>query len=901
MAALGLAKINPSSLQLESTVKVLISIMYISSIEICKLLADQLMQIKSCKLTTSYVFSPQAKLTCPPCSVRLRKQGLEPVQRWTYCSVRSPNPVLHCFSERTRTTSQRKRDITSFVIDIKDATSPIVYLDTLIPNHPDSALPQTNLLAVHADGEVRCLTEDIQTQVWRTEIPPLLQSSLDAKSERVEFALTTRLQDVLPSVLKDREDLLAVLGTHATEPQTPLLLLITRVQSNVIDEKRKDLNFRLFRIKTGKPNPNPLQEIVTLNLPEPSHSTSEKLTYSWHGASGSLMQSTQDALNIYDLKSLVPQLKYHIRLDHSQAEHSLFLTPDLVAVKTAASVSIIDTRYRSLQANFLLNVPAESRRKAEGCNGENIRASTSSLFFYCASLHVIAVIQGHELVAMQLSKVTGYRTGSSKRNRDSLLIDSLGHGILPLAEEPPQDNFTPTLPQSLGTLLNTSRAKDDWTGKEKVLSALLADGKNQEAELMLSSELNIETLAWRSNQVAAGAQSPQTIKTVWPDLRKLRYLLSKVFSVKKTQDSATGGEKFSDIRLQISWFPESICVSLIRNGIFATDQVEASLKHHGILSMNASIQPEAYIQAIAEWDLSLKTLLLVLEGLVPLEATAIVHALVILMNSFRSESSPNITNLLPFHYAQDDCTNGQSLQPTDPEITMSLSLANPRPIDTETAQKIFLAVVKRLYAHSASNITYALKAKMNTADLRWFLDMLRMHLAQGQWLSPYMDNGVELPNVNISSKIILSVIAKLLNCVLDSMGTMGWISTSPDDLTETAETITYMKAEIAAALEGIEEATYLKGMLEEVLLYTKNSQERNHHNIRKDQYLNGLPTISTIASNSTNALPLGLKAFHGVSPKRVSSGGVIKERSRRDIGRLKSRMLGKYSFDRIII
>ena len=124
-------------------------------------------------------------------------------------------------------------------------------------------------------------------------------------------------------------------------------------------------------------------------------------------------------------------------------------------------------------------------------------------------------------------------------------------------------------------------------------------------------------------------------------------------------------------------------------------------------------------------------------------------------------------------------------------------------------------------------------------------------------------------------------------------------------MTDTFETIAYLKAEISAALEGIEEATYLRGMLGEMLLCSKSlkhsdrSASRQHTSLKVSERTRS--GIIASAEEEDRTLPLGLKFPQGTSEYKVGAGGELIKRSLRDIGRLKSRMLPKYSFERIIL
>ena len=149
----------------------------------------------------------------------------------------------------------------------------------------------------------------------------------------------------------------------------------------------------------------------------------------------------------------------------------------------------------------------------------------------------------------------------------------------------------------------------------------------------------------------------------------------------------------------------------------------------------------------------------------------------------------------------------------------------------------------------------------------------------------------------------MGLASKLMNCAIDSLGSGGWISGSSSsvDMAESGDTIAYMKAEISAALEGIEEAAYLNGMLNEVLLYSKTAKHLDGLHMGTSNPNEVKPIPVTFEDEILRVLPIGLNADQGVGLTRVGAGGELQARSARDIGRLKSRKIGHYTFERIMV
>ena len=121
---------------------------------------------------------------------------------------------------------------------------------------------------------------------------------------------------------------------------------------------------------------------------------------------------------------------------------------------------------------------------------------------------------------------------------------------------------------------------------------------------------------------------------------------------------------------------------------------------------------------------------------------------------------------------------------------------------------------------------------------------------------------------------------------------------------EAEELIASLKLEVSAALEGLEEATYLKGLTAEMVRYgdvvLKGIPELEGPPGKRLKTSYSSKVIST-AEPEVKLLPMGLKPEQQISQLRIGAGGEVHERSARDIGRLKSQKVGKYSLERIVL
>ena len=140
------------------------------------------------------------------------------------------------------------------------------------------------------------------------------------------------------------------------------------------------------------------------------------------------------------------------------------------------------------------------------------------------------------------------------------------------------------------------------------------------------------------------------------------------------------------------------------------------------------------------------------------------------------------------------------------------------------------------------------------------------------------------------------------------IGAGGWLSGDArlvnGDPFEAEDLISSLKLEISAALEGIEEATYLKGLITEMVRYGESVQRASRPPKSAPETPAGKkhkPVLLPSTNEDLALLPVGLKAEQLISLLRVGAGGEVTQRSARDIGQLKSRNVAAYSLERIIV
>ena len=801
----------------------------------------------------------------------------------------SPKPQIVCFSEHS------DAKITTTSISLSKEATPVSYLDTLETESGNK------LVALHKDGTVKGHSNDLKTEEWHSSINGEVSNL--ASAPVIQAAAILSVQQARKSFLRNREDVLAILGPDRDGIDQSLLAVMSRPPANGANNNAGALELRIYHIKFTHLDKGgftsdmaqKLQPLVILTMPEPSNVAWKKSRITMHTASGTVYQDAEGALAVYDLNGSIPRLVHTVVQDGALSY--LRVSPGLVASSRGTSLSLIDLTYDSLQDEGTLRIKHEAKvtQKSQKPKDEPTTTKDVQLLSYFAPLGVMVALDGRRLLAVQLF-MTGQRSENRKRKRDGMLVNALGRGLSSTSAASRHSVTPSSQSRSLGTYLPTIDSSD-WKAQKTALDQCLTKSDNKEFEKLMAAALGVN--ATGEVRRISGLRDQNHINR-----HAISYALKTIFSVDQAYLDADPADN-TLLNMDVRFFPRRIGKWLIERGFFSLNQIELSLKQYGALPVTSKLANGSLISALAKFDSSLEVLLSVLASPVPLSSLELVHVLAIVTGNKNTEATEP-QRLLTNGEGEDDSGNIDRFQLVNGHNTDSVPPPfSNRPADYLTHRLLSLAM-KRLYACPHSSVSRALKKELTTTQLRLLVDSLRIEIARGGWLSPYEDN-LDSLDLSLRDDNQMSSIAHLFNCVIDSLGTGGWIlgDSMSDDLTESADTVAYMKAEISAALEGIEEATYLKGMLGEILLYGKDSLNSSvkqpKSNEAQPPALPPKPETMTLDEEGSQLLPLGLKLAPVISTIKVGAGGEIIKRSRRDMGRLKSRMVGKYSFDRIMI
>ena len=775
--------------------------------------------------------------------------------------------------------------ISAFSIDVK-SESPIMHMD-IIPSQSgrEGISPKHNLLAIHEDSQVSCYDQRLEGMHWSQQIE--LESSKSVKREpvHVSYAAFTGLQDGRKALLKHREDILAALDADSDDAESSLLILLSST-GFVEKSPRNCVLFQIYRIRPTRPAYSGMKShngphlLLSHTLTSPQEFQASIKNYTLHTSSGTLYEQSANGVTVYDLSGTTPRITKSLMSDHDGIASCLRLSSNLLATSTQSSLSILGLPYGSLQGRTTVSDDPSTH------NHKRSNANVQLLLFF-AQLNVIVVLDGRRLIAVPIS-ISSPKQPSQKRKRDDLLVGSLACGSCTHRVNPGK-HAAKRNGSIFGTYINNYHPNDPSSKESCDLEQLLQEGELGPSDRLTTQEHTI--LNPQSGQV---------------DQRRVSYLLSKIFKVSNFEQPNNNGNSRSVGGLEVNIWPAKVCDWLLQLGLFAVDRVASSLRHHKLLEPGVKLAPGALTDALARWDPSLSVLDTLLASATPLSPVEVAHALLAVMQIIKDDNQQGNAKLLTNGEGKTSLPSEWKMQVINGGELQKQMPHSPRCADANIA--VLYLVLRRLQVYPSNTLTQALRQTFSRSQLRCLVDLFRMEVARNGWLSFYQDNLGILKSTNTEDGQV-TLISHVLNSVLDTLGPTGWIlgSSVIEDVTETIEMISYLKAEVSAALEGIEEATYLKGVLGEMLLCGKHvlapasKKALTYRNSQRAVSQPIKPMTIALQDDQSSVLPLGLKPEPVISTLKVGAGGEVMRRSKRDIGRLKSKAVGKYTFERISV
>ncbi|RAL04226.1 uncharacterized protein BO80DRAFT_400620 [Aspergillus ibericus CBS 121593] len=864
--------------------------------------AVNIYNIQTPKLVTSYAVPPQSSFSCQPCSVRRKIPNKSVVRRQTYVAVKQQ---IESFVEEHGGNGSSAPSIASSSYSVKDSESPAVFVG-IVPTESQEEEEEESfdVLAVHQDGRVRRLSSDLKTQHWSLRHSEVAKTSA---THEIRSCFLVEFEDAKKSLFKRRQDLAALAFGNLTESgvDEPSVLLLVSHPTGSEQTKLSDVKVQMFSVPAnasqGRDESQKMRHLLTVNMPDvEGQEAIESRGSQWyfHAGSAGLNLSFGRGYINFDLSQYTPTVTSKFILEDEEFSSVMRISPQSVIGAGKSMIAVYDTQYKSVQRSIPVgDVPASA--------SSGVKARTTFVSYY-AKLGVAIATKNNTLLAFDLSPSHNAAGPSLKRSRDGLLIDAIGRGIGSSATQwdPATKKHRTEYTAALG--LTSPEQVERWNKLTAELRKCAAskntDGFDRAVQAYFGSN---------------GLPSPDT----YVNPEQTIFLLSLIFTLKDDASTQDQLSALSSFRVSVDLWPQQTCQWLIQIGHLSVNNVEIALRRSFKPRILPSLPTGSFVQGLTDSDPSLQRLIEVLQGRVLFSTDELAYILKLLINTARSRSitlDEETTKAL---------TNGED---QDSTTTQALTLSTPAEASLEN---IFLALnttLQKIHRHPLSAITSSIRSALSRTEIISMVHHLRLSLATGGYTSRFTESPpIPVPAEQTNPPLSLSTIIDLLNASVDAIGPSGWISATagnPDDSpARDQELIADMKSEISAALAGVEEATYLKGILHEYLRYANSASRAALTTVNVDsgsdapasamvrcEKLNGADLMVFGAAEgdegfegdaSGKLLPLSLKAgSNDVSKTKVKlSTGEVKTRSSREIGYLRRKAAGKYSFERLIV
>ncbi|ERS98575.1 hypothetical protein HMPREF1624_05360 [Sporothrix schenckii ATCC 58251] len=459
--------------------------------------------------------------------------------------------------------------------------------------------------------------------------------------------------------------------------------------------------------------------------------------------------------------------------------------------------------------------------------------------------------------------------------------------------------------------------------------------------------------------------SSSTHRAKYPlaDRRWVVYAISRIFTVKEEQ---AGGR----LRLRCKVPSSDILNYLVDAGHLSVANTRSALRESlREVDDDDQLLGESLPAVLAHVDPSLDLLLRWLYE-TKLGATELLSATLLLMRSLELVDKPaeqpkllEGTLLLNGDAAAegegeaDAAHSGDKTAPPEQleldELDQQLHLAEYflQHVENDPRDLALDIAIGKLGSCPAMATVQGLRRIFRTDEIRALIEVLRKQMVDQGWATRYMDmdepstttdtNGAAAGGAAAAAAAAdttplnysIRLIADLLCRCIDAVRPGEWLindeevaasaaavaAASNDDAPSWSEAaaggdfFALLKWQVSAALEGVQEALYLRGLVGEAVRYgmgvEKIASKAAHlaKNSQGDEAKARPQTVAAPAAASVvSGLPLGLRAPTGlprhtdVTATKIVYGGEIVKRTKREIGHLTSKKVGAYTLERIV-
>lgn len=743
-----------------------------------------------------------------------------------------------------------------------------------------------------------CLSGESLAIQWSSSSKSMLQDSVaTAISEfHIEYALSGSTAEFNEGLFKNRPEVFSALP-KSTDSQVELVVLISKSLSQNVENRHLIV---LAAVSGSSSASADVQHLVPLDIMPitsiASQDNDESPIYQVDVQSGLLLQLQQGAIGVYDLTGAVPKLKSSIEAENAQTFVRLF--KPFILASSLNSIGLYNYQYRSIHSKASLDwseIPTD---------GETPRSC--QLISYLRSQDTVVALVDNILVTIQVEPPKN----PGKRRKEGLLIDSIGRGT---GLEVPSKKMRCEVPSEFTKLVPGTLTSDylvQFQAETEAADRLLANNELNKWEDVLRRKFNVPKKATGlpngdNAKALEGSDAQELPEWEWlsgssypaVDRRWIIYAITQVFSVDIKE---VGESTRPELRLVL---PESnVTTYLVVAGHLTLSNLRTAFRDELApeASDNRAVAGDL-IRSLADADLSLTLLLNYLQAtkLGEVELLLAIRSLMLSMDLI-PEGKMDATKLLTSEPHADNSGKDDDIEMDLDDLERKIAVTEHYLGDDSSSRSRGLTLAfTKLWRLPAVSTVKALRTTVSTEDIMSLIYLLRVELLRGAWTSLYIDptsfdsEGNEPPPDGV-----IALIADLLGRCLDAVGAGGWLfndAISWADKAEASDFLTALRLEVTAALEGIEEAVFLNGILGETVRFGNAAQKGGAARASQKSIL------FQVENRESKLLPLGLKSKSLPTREKVVSGGEVMQRSVREMGHLISQKVEAYSLEKLSI
>ncbi|KAF5256903.1 hypothetical protein FOXYS1_12593, partial [Fusarium oxysporum] len=817
--------------------------------------------IPASRLITSYPIPPQESFTCAPYSVRIRRAGSNDVSRYTYISTRDSRgqkitlfrDVVHQDGKTTSTTTA------SPVLK----TSAVRYLTC------SSSVSETSstgdVIAVCENGEFISLSSETLAIQWTSPSKSALQDAIATQIEsfEVDYVTSGTLAEFSEGIFKDKPEIFSALPkTPASEPE------LVAFVSKTLSQSQESRHLVVLAVAAGTSTTSDIQKLSPLEIAPigtPSPRGTDKSTYQIDVQAALLMQLQQGALNIYDLTTPVPKLKSVVHMENAVSFSRL--SRPFVLSCSLESISLYNHQYRSIHANAPLDLSEvlEEDEMPQSCQ----------LISYLRSQELAVALVDNVLVSIQIEPPKSH----GKRRKQGLLIDSIGRGTateIP-AKKAKTDklsaDFSKYVPGSM-----TEQYMNKLRNELEVADGHLTKGDLGEWEGLLRKRFRVGLRSTSESTDAKEKEAQELPEWEWHtggnsyavvDRRWVLYAIGRAFSI------STSEAPESRPKLQLILPDTNVTSYLVVAGHLTLSNLKAAFREElDVEALDSKTIVEDLLTSLTDADPSMTLVLNYLQAtqLGELELLLAIRALMLNLDLIPDPKKPANNKLLKDE-AHDGAENYEmDLDDLERDIAITEYYLGD---DSSSRSRGLTLAFAKLWRLPAITTVKAIRATLKTDEILSLIYTLRVELVRGAWTSLYIDpTSFDSEGNDPPPDGVITLISDLLGRCIDAVGAGGWLLNDAisSDKSETGDLLTALKLEVTAALEGLEEAVYLNGIVGEAVRFGLASQKSG---AGRQPWNTNNPVPMKLEGQESRMLPLGLKTKQLPTKSKVVSGGEV--------------------------